>query len=156
MHVHPEPSRRPRQANAPAADDMRPRPAPANDGDRRTTVLVAEDEAGIRSPLRRLLVAQGFRVLDAADGRGALEVAEQFDGRIDLLLTDILMPGMNGGELARNLLLARPTVRVIFMSGYSTEAVTTNGVLTPGARFLQKPFSVEELTARLREALDRD
>jgi two-component system cell cycle sensor histidine kinase/response regulator CckA len=156
MHVHPESSRRPRQASAPAADDMRPRPAPANDPERRTTVLVAEDEAGIRSPLRRLLVAQGFRVLDAADGKGALEVAERFEGRIDLLLTDILMPGMNGQELARHLLLARPGVRVIFMSGYSTEAVASNGVLTPDAKFLQKPFSVEELTSRLHEALDPD
>ena len=156
MHVHPEPTRRPRQTSAPAADDMRLRPAPANDADRRTTVLVAEDEAGIRSPLRRLLVAQGFRVLDAADGEGALEVAERFEGRIDLLLTDILMPGMDGGELARRLLLSRPGIRIIFMSGYSTEAVTTNGVLTPGARFLQKPFSLEELTCRLHEALDPD
>jgi two-component system cell cycle sensor histidine kinase/response regulator CckA len=139
MPVRPEPSRRPRQT-----------------ADRRPTVLVAEDEAGIRSPLRRLLVAQGFRVLDAGDGNGALEVAERHEGRIDLLLTDILMPGMNGGELARRLLLARPGVRVIFMSGYSTEAVSSNGVLTPGAKFLQKPFSVEELTSRLQEALDPD
>jgi len=120
------------------------------------TVLVAEDEAGIRSPLRRLLLAQGYRVLDAADGPGALEVAERHQGTIHLLLTDILMPGMNGGELARRLLLVRPGVRVIFMSGYSTEAVHSHGILTPGARFLQKPFSLEELTCRLREALNRD
>ncbi len=120
------------------------------------TVLVAEDEAEIRSPLRRLLAAQGFRVLDAADGPAALDIAARHEGTIHLLLTDILMPGMNGGELARRLLLARPAVRVIFMSGYSPEAVTTNGILTPGAKFLQKPFSLEELTCRLREALDRD
>lgn len=120
------------------------------------TVLVAEDEAEIRSPLRRLLAAQGFRVLDAADGPAALDIAARHEGTIHLLLTDILMPGMNGGELARRLLLARPAVRVIFMSGYSPEAVTTNGILTPGAKFLQKPFSIEELTCRLREALDRD
>ena len=120
------------------------------------TVLVAEDEVGIRSPLRRLLVAQGYRVLDASDGLGALEVAKRHSGQIHLLLTDILMPGMNGGELARHLLLIRPGVRVIFMSGYSDEAIQANGILTPGATFLQKPFSLEELTCRLREALALD
>jgi two-component system cell cycle sensor histidine kinase/response regulator CckA len=138
---------------------MQPHPEPTgragvSPADRRRTVLVAEDEDEIRSPLRRLLAAQGFRVLDAADGPGALQVAERHEGPIHLLLTDILMPGMNGGELARRLLLARPGLRVIFMSGYSDEAITTNGVLTPGAKFLQKPFSIEELTCRLREALD--
>jgi two-component system cell cycle sensor histidine kinase/response regulator CckA len=117
------------------------------------TVLVAEDEVGIRSPLRRLLSAQGYRVLDASDGPGALEVAKRHSGRIHLLLTDILMPGMNGGELARRLLLVRPSIRVIFMSGYSDQAIQTNGILTPGATFLQKPFSVDELNCRLREAL---
>ncbi|MFL5495725.1 MAG: response regulator [Gemmatimonadales bacterium] len=120
------------------------------------TVLVAEDEVGIRSPLRRLLSAQGYRVLDASDGPGALEVAKRYSGRIHLLLTDILMPGMHGGELARRLLVVRPGVRVIFMSGYSDQAVQANGILTPGATFLQKPFSVDELTARLREALASD
>jgi two-component system, cell cycle sensor histidine kinase and response regulator CckA len=120
------------------------------------TVLLAEDEAGIRSPLRRLLLAHGYRVLDASDGPHALEVADRHDGQIHLLLTDILMPGMNGGELARRLLLVRPGVRVIFMSGYSTEAIQTNGILTPGAKFLPKPFSIEELTCLLREALTRD
>jgi two-component system, cell cycle sensor histidine kinase and response regulator CckA len=117
------------------------------------TVLVAEDEVGIRSPLRRLLSAQGYRVLDASDGPKALEVANRHTGRIHLLLTDILMPGMNGGELARRLLQLRPDLRVVFMSGYSDQAIQTNGVLTPGAIFLQKPFSVDELTCRLREAL---
>jgi CheY-like chemotaxis protein len=120
------------------------------------TVLLAEDEVAIRSPLRRLLVAEGYRVLDACDGPGALEVAERHGGRIHLLLTDILMPGMNGAELARRLLLARPEIRVVFMSGYSTDAVHANGILTPGATFLQKPFSIEELTCRLREALNSD
>jgi two-component system cell cycle sensor histidine kinase/response regulator CckA len=120
------------------------------------TLLVAEDEVGIRAPLRRLLTAQGYRVLDASDGPGALEVAERHNGQIHLLLTDILMPGMNGGELARRLLVIRPGMRVVFMSGYSDEAIDTNGILTPGAIFLQKPFTVEELTCRLREALTPD
>ena len=138
------------------AEDTRRYVPPRNRADGPMTVLVAEDEVGIRSPLRRLLVAQGYRVLDASDGPAALDVAQRYNGRIHLLLTDILMPGMNGGELARRLLLLRPELRVIFMSGYSSEAIHTNGILTPGARFLQKPFSLEELTCRLREALTPD
>ena len=139
-----------------AAKDTWVRAPSRNQGDGPMTVLVAEDEVGIRSPLRRLLLAHGYRVLDASDGASALEVARRYDGQIHLLLTDILMPGMNGGELARRLLLVRPGLRVIFMSGYSTEAINSNGILTPGATFLQKPFSLEELTGRLREALTGD
>jgi len=139
-----------------ASKDTWVRAPSLNQRDGPRTVLVAEDEVGIRSPLRRLLLAHGYRVLDASDGASALEVARRYDGQIHLLLTDILMPGMNGGELARLLLLVRPGLRVIFMSGYSTEAINSNGILTPGATFLQKPFSLEELTGRLREALTGD
>ena len=119
------------------------------------TVLVVEDEDGVRAPVRRILVAHGYRVLEASDGPSAIEIAEHHAGKIDLLLTDVVMPGMNGGELARRLRLLRPGIRVVFMSGYSAEAVATHGVLSPGAAFLQKPFSVEELLERLREALER-
>ena len=120
------------------------------------TVLVAEDEDGVRAPVRRILLAHGYRVLEAADGPSALHVAQQHRGKIDLLLTDVVMPGMNGGELARRLRRLRTGIRVVFMSGYSTEAVATHGVLSPGASFLQKPFSVEELVGRLRDVLDRE
>jgi CheY-like chemotaxis protein len=118
------------------------------------TVLVVEDEDGVRAPVRRILVAHGYRVLEAADGPSALHIAEHHTGKIDLLLTDVVMPGMNGGELARRLQGLRSGIRVVFMSGYSAEAVATHGVLSPGAAFLQKPFSVEELLERLREALE--
>ena len=80
--------------------------------------------------------------------------APEHPDRIDLLLTDVVMPGMNGGELARRLRRLCPGIRVVFMSGYSAEAVATHGVLSPGASFLQKPFSVEELLERLQEALE--
>jgi two-component system, cell cycle sensor histidine kinase and response regulator CckA len=93
-------------------------------------------------------------VLEASDGPSALHIAEVHAGKIDLLLTDVVMPGMNGGELARRLRGLRSGLRVVFMSGYSAEAVATHGVLSPGAAFLQKPFSVEELLERLREALE--
>ena len=119
------------------------------------TVLVAEDEDGVRAPVRRILVAHGYRVLEAPDGAAALRTAEHHGGKIDLLLTDVVMPGMNGAELARRLRRVRPATRVVFMSGYSAEAVATHGVLSPGAVFLQKPFSVEELLEGLRSALER-
>jgi CheY-like chemotaxis protein len=120
------------------------------------TVLVAEDESGVRVPVRRILTAHGYQVLEAPDGASALRIAEGHDGKIDLLLTDVVMPGMNGGELARRLRRVRTGIRVVFMSGYSTEAVSTHGVLSPGSAFLQKPFSVEELVGRLRDVLDRE
>jgi len=120
------------------------------------TVLVAEDEDGVRAPVRRILVAHGYRVLEAPDGAAALRTAEHHSGKIDLLLTDVVMPGMNGAELARRLRRLRPATRVVFMSGYSAEAVATHGVLSPGAVFLQKPFSVEELLEGLRSALERE
>jgi two-component system, cell cycle sensor histidine kinase and response regulator CckA len=119
-------------------------------------VLVVEDEDGVRAPVRRILLAHGYRVLEAADGPSALRVAEEQPGKIDLLLTDVVMPGMNGGELARRLRRLRPGIRVVFMSGYSAEAVAMHGELSPGAAFLQKPFSVEELTERLRDALEHE
>lgn len=119
------------------------------------TVLVAEDEPGVRSPLGRILATHGYRVLEAEDGAAALRIAAGHEGAIDLLLTDVVMPGMNGGELARRLRRLRTGIRVVFMSGYSSEAVATHGVLSPGSAFLQKPFSVEELVDRLRDALDR-
>jgi PAS domain S-box-containing protein len=118
------------------------------------TVLVAEDEEGVRGPVRRILAAHGYRVLEAADGPAALALAASHPGNIDLLLTDVVMPGMGGAELARRLCRERTGLRVMFMSGYSDEAVATQGALSPGAAFLQKPFSVEELVGRLREVLD--
>ena len=117
---------------------------------------MAEDEDGVRAPVRRILLAHGYRVLEASDGPSALHIAEHHEGKIDLLLTDVVMPGMNGGELARRLRRIRTGIRVVFMSGYSAEAVATHGVLSPGAAFLQKPFSVAELVGRLREVLDRE
>lgn len=120
------------------------------------TVLVAEDEPGVRLPVRRILASHGYRVLEAEDGAAALRIAQGHEGAIDLLLTDVVMPGMNGDELARRMRSVRSGIRVVFMSGYSTEAVATHGVLSPGAAFLQKPFTIEELVDRLRDALDRD
>jgi len=132
---------------------MRAQPSGSGEAE---TVLVAEDEPGVRAPVRRILAAHGYRVLEAEDGAAALRIAEGHHGAIDLLLTDVVMPGMNGGELAHRMRSVRTGIRVVFMSAYSSEAVANHGVLSPGAAFLQKPFTIEELVARLRDALDRE
>ena len=117
------------------------------------TVLLAEDESGVRGPVRRMLLGHGFTVIEAADGAEALVAAAAHPGRIDLLLTDVVMPGIGGAELARRLRLSRPDLRILFMTGYSVEAVATHGVLAPESSLLQKPFTVGELIRRVREAL---
>lgn len=93
-------------------------------------------------------------MLDAPDGAAALEQATGYDGRIDLLLTDVVMPGMSGSELARRLQALRPGIRVVFMSGYSPEAVATRGLLAPGSMFLPKPFSATQLIECIRKTLN--
>jgi DNA-binding response OmpR family regulator len=118
------------------------------------TVLVAEDEPGVRGSVRRILLAHGFSVIEAADGEQALVVAAAYPRRIDLLLTDVVMPGIGGAELALRLRQERPGVRILFMTGYSVEAVANHGVLAPGTTLLQKPFTVNELVGRVREVLD--
>lgn len=100
-----------------------------------------------------MLLAHGFAVLEAADGQEALDLAARHRGPIDLLLTDVVMPMVGGAELARRLREARPGLRVLFMTGYSSEAVATHGVLAPDSSLLQKPFTAEELMRRVRDAL---
>jgi hypothetical protein len=117
------------------------------------TVLVAEDEPGVRGPVRRLLMAHGFEVLAAADGEEALALAAAHPGDIHLLLTDVVMPNIGGAELARRLRAARPGLRVLFMTGYSAEAVASHGILAPDSALLQKPFTTEELLMGVSEAL---
>jgi DNA-binding response OmpR family regulator len=114
---------------------------------------MAEDESVVRKPVRRILEQSGYRVVEAEDGAAALALAERYDGPIHLLLTDVVMPRMDGGELARRLGETRPHTRVLFISGFSAEAVATHGRLVPGAGFLAKPFSAVELLDRVRATL---
>ncbi|HUO59940.1 MAG TPA: PAS domain S-box protein [Candidatus Acidoferrales bacterium] len=116
------------------------------------TILLVEDAAPLRALFYTIAVGNGYRVLEAEDGERAMQVAEQFEGEIDLLLTDVSLPKLRGPALAKQLLLQRPKMKVLFMSGYS-DAVS-DGLTDPGASFLQKPFSAEELTVRIRELLD--
>ncbi|MBN1138541.1 MAG: GAF domain-containing protein [Anaerolineae bacterium] len=117
------------------------------------TILVVEDEAAVRELIVRVLAAHGYQVLEARDGPDALQVGEQHDGPIDLLLTDVIMPHMDGGELYERLRTPRPEMRVLYISGYTDSAIAHHGVLEPGTNLLPKPFSMEGLVHTLRSVL---
>ena len=118
------------------------------------TVLLAEDEAAVRVLVRRVLDRNGYRVLEAASGAEALKLLEDHPEPVDLLLTDVVMPGMSGRELADQLCLRFPTLRVLYMSGYTDEAIVHHGVLDPGIALLEKPFTPEILLRKIRDILD--
>ena len=119
------------------------------------TILLAEDETSLRTLTRTTLELCGYKVLEAKDGVEALEVSERHPGPIQLLLTDIVIPGMGGRALAQELTIRRPEIRVVYMSGYTGQAVGAQGPVEPGSDFLPKPFTREILTRKVREALDR-
>jgi two-component system, cell cycle sensor histidine kinase and response regulator CckA len=119
------------------------------------TILLAEDEPSLRTLTRNTLELCGYKVLEAKDGVEALEVSDLHKGPIDLLLTDIVMPGMGGRALAQALTRRRPEIRLAYMSGYTGQAVGSQGPVEPGSVFLLKPFTRELLTRKIREALDR-
>jgi two-component system, cell cycle sensor histidine kinase and response regulator CckA len=118
------------------------------------TILLVEDAAVIRQLAREVLMRAGYQVLDAGDTESALEVAAAHDGIIDLLLTDVVMPGPNGVELADRLRVVRPQTRVLFMSGYTDNAAVRNGLLAPDTAFLQKPFTPEGLLRKIRHVIE--
>ncbi len=120
------------------------------------TILLAEDEAGVRAVASLTLRRQGYRVLEATDGFDALRLTQEhlLEG-IDLLLTDVIMPGMNGSELATQLQIASPATRVLYTSGYTDDAIGSYGMLDPGTEFLSKPFSPPTLARKVREVLDK-
>jgi DNA-binding NtrC family response regulator len=115
---------------------------------------VVEDADGLRELAKRLLERQGYTVLTAANADEALRLFEQRPS-IDVLLTDVVMPGTSGPELTRQVLAGRPDLKVIYMSGYTDEAITQHGVLKPGISFLHKPFTAETLGSKIRDVLDR-
>lgn len=118
------------------------------------TVLVAEDEPQVRRLAERALRNAGYRVLSAPDGAQALALSRDTPGQIDLLVTDIVMPGMGGPELATAFLADRPGARVLFTSGYTEDVVARQGLAVAGPAFLPKPFTPSELTDRVRDLLD--
>ena len=118
------------------------------------TVLVVEDADGLRDLTRRLLERDGYKVLVAANAEAALRLFEENE-RIDVLLTDIVMPGTSGPQLTTQLVERRPTLKVIYMSGYTEESIVQHGVLNAGIAFLHKPFTSATLVGKIREVLDR-
>ena len=117
-------------------------------------ILLVEDEEAVRSVARKMLEKKGYDVLDARHGKDALLTFQQREGRIDLLLTDMVMPEMGGRELAERLTALAPGLKVVYMSGYTADAVTRQGFAAPGAAFLQKPFTADSLARAIRSALD--
>jgi nitrogen-specific signal transduction histidine kinase/ActR/RegA family two-component response regulator len=118
------------------------------------TVLVVEDDPAVRAAAVRSLKRRGYTVLEAGSAAAALSLSALHEEPIDVLLTDLVMPNMGGRELAAQLVIERPELRVVYMSGYAEHAVFQHGVLEPGLVFVQKPFVPDELARRIREALD--
>jgi CheY-like chemotaxis protein len=142
----------PRVEEAGAAEGERQQIAAASGGNE--TILVAEDQDAVRVLVCEVLKSKGYEVLEASQGEDALRIAREHEGPIHLLVTDVVMPGMSGRELARNLAVLRPEMKVLYMSGYTGNAIVHHGVLEEGLTFIQKPFSPDALARKVRAVLD--
>jgi len=118
------------------------------------TILFVEDEMSVRELVTEYLSARGYRVLEAPDGVKALEIASEHDGEIQLLITDVVMPHLSGRELATRVSARRPRLKVLYISGYTDDSIFRHGVLEGGMAFLQKPFNLKALAAKVREVLE--
>jgi two-component system cell cycle sensor histidine kinase/response regulator CckA len=143
----------------PAAQaDHVPAPAPAVEpaiARGTETIMVVEDDESVRELVRLILEGNGYRVHAVGDPSDAARVCREVPAGVDLLLTDVVMPQVSGRELAECLAADNPGLRVLFMSGYSDEAVYRHGVLSPDAAFIEKPFTERTLTRKVREVLDQ-
>jgi two-component system cell cycle sensor histidine kinase/response regulator CckA len=119
------------------------------------TILVVEDEEKVRQLTVQILRRQGYTVLEASQGNEASHICEQHKGPIHLMVMDVVMPGMNGRELAKSLEPHHPEMKVLYMSGYTDNAIVHHGILEKGLSFLQKPFTLEGLLRKVREVLDK-
>ncbi len=117
------------------------------------TVLLVEDEESVRQLVRETLQSKGYQVLDASNGESGLVAAARYEGTIDLVISDVVMPGMGGRELVRRLLELRPTIKVLYLSGYTEDAVVSDGAEESDNTFLQKPFTLQNLSRTVREVL---
>ena len=135
-----------------AADDANPRePGARGDGQ---VVLVVEDDHRVRNLAVKAITALGYRVCEAEDGASALETIDKITD-IDIMLTDVILPGgVSGGDLAREVAVRRPEIRIVYTSGYSAAAIATDGRLDPGVELLSKPYRRDDLAMALRRAVD--
>jgi PAS domain S-box-containing protein len=117
------------------------------------TVLLVEDEESVRQLVRETLAAKGYRVVEADNGESGVAVAAKHQGKIDLVITDVVMPGMGGRELVKQLAQTRPETKVLYLSGYTEDAIVSEGTIESGAAFLQKPFTLQNLSRKVREVL---
>jgi two-component system cell cycle sensor histidine kinase/response regulator CckA len=117
------------------------------------TILLVEDEEPLRKLCTEFLEQLGYRMLAASNAKEAIALVEGYSGKIDLLITDVVMPGLPGPELADALVALRPDLKVIFISGYAEGSLAPNGILKPGTVLVNKPFTIRALTAKLREVL---
>jgi len=120
------------------------------------TIIVVEDNEGVRKLVTQVLEMKGYRILNAANGDEALEICEKYKEPMHLMLTDVIMPGMSGRELAERVLVLHSKMKVLYMSGYTDNFIAHHGILEKGISYLQKPFSVEKLAKKVREVLDKD
>ena len=130
---------------------FRSRPTPVRGSE---TVLVVEDQEEVRKLTKRVLEGRGYTVLAARNGVEALEIVGRHPTQIHLLITDVVMPGMNGREVAQFACAKRSDLKVLYVSGYTGEAVLQHRLLQPGVAFLQKPFTPDALAHKTREVLD--
>ncbi|HWA58635.1 MAG TPA: response regulator, partial [Gemmatimonadales bacterium] len=119
------------------------------------TILLVEDEEAVRRLARRVLEGLGYRVMEAVSGPEALTLLDTYSGRLDLVITDVIMPGMSGQELSARLRQQRPDLKILYVSGYTDDAILQHGNLLPNTSFLQKPFSPGSLAQRVREVVGR-
>jgi PAS domain S-box-containing protein len=137
-----------------AAELPAPTPAAARPSSGSETILLVEDETVVRQLVAEILESSGYSVLQAGDGPSALELLRRHTGPLDLLVTDVVMPGMSGPEVAQAVTSMRPGTHVLYTSGYTDQAIGHHGVLEPDVAFLQKPFSADDLNRKVRGLLD--
>src|SRR5208337_673313 len=136
-----------------SAEELSPTESQPNEAGGCETVLLVEDEESVRELVRVTLASRGYKVLEAEDGERGLQIAESCKEHIHILITDVVMPGIGGRELAKKLLLLRPGISVLYLSGYTEDAVVAPGALGPGTGFLQKPFTLQNLAKKVREVI---
>jgi PAS domain S-box-containing protein len=136
------------------ASQTKPHQSPRSANAAHETILLVEDEDSLRTLSRNLLELSGYTVIEARNGNEALAIAKSRTGSIHLLLTDIVMPGISGRELAKRLLVEMPQLKVVYMSGYAGQSIGENDIFGKNAHYLQKPFSRENLAQKVRDALE--
>jgi CheY-like chemotaxis protein len=142
--------------SAPEADTPKMQPSALSMPGGSETILLVEDEAAILQMTRMMLERKGYTVLPAGSPNEALTLAKAHEGVIHLLITDVVMPEMNGRDLAGRLTALYPGLKLLFMSGYTANVIAHQGILDKGVNFIHKPFSKQELSAKIREILDGD